>query len=65
VSKKLRMFLVVGAMTAGMVLPAAPASAGTCQVANPEIDAVVCGTYLTVMRTACTVVEKTVGGGCA
>ncbi|HYI46207.1 MAG TPA: hypothetical protein VE174_12190 [Actinomycetota bacterium] len=62
-SKKLKMFVVTAAMTAGMVIPAAPAGAGTCAVANPEVDAVVCGTYFTVMRVACKPLEK-LGGGC-
>ena len=45
--------------------PAAPAGASTCEVANPEIDAVVCGTYFTAMRVVCKGVEKLGGGsGC-
>lgn len=63
VSKKMKMFLVTAAMTAGMVFPAVPASASTCEVANPEIDAVVCGTYFKVMRVVCGPLEK-IGGGC-
>ena len=62
-SKRLRMFLVTGALAVGTLLPAGPAGASTCEVANPEIDAVVCGTYFTVMRAACKPLEK-IGGGC-
>lgn len=62
-SKRLRMFVVIAGMTAGLVFPAAPAGASTCAVANPELDAVVCGAYFTVMRVACAPLEK-LGGGC-
>jgi hypothetical protein len=57
------MLLVMGAMTAAMVFPAPPAGASTCEVANPEVDAVVCGAFFTVMRVACKPAEK-LGGGC-
>ena len=62
--KKLKLFLVTAAMTVGLVFPAAPASAGTCEVANPEVDAVVCGAYFTGMGLVCKVAQKLGGGGC-
>lgn len=51
--------LVIGLVMVGTLFTASPASASTCAVFDPELEAIVCDTVVNpTMRIVCTVINK-------
>jgi hypothetical protein len=57
--RKLFVGLTVVGSSLGLILPASPAGATTCEISDPGVDDVVCAVfYDPVVRAACTALEK-------